>query len=50
MTVQLGTLVTGVTYRSPAILAKIVTTLHVISRGRAILGIGSAGPCSPVTT
>src|SRR6202161_1993172 len=38
--VQLGTLVTGVTYRNPAILAKIVTSLDVISRGRAILGIG----------
>jgi F420-dependent oxidoreductase-like protein len=40
--VQLGTLVTGVTYRNPAILAKIVTTLDVISKGRAILGIGGA--------
>src|SRR5258706_5686107 len=40
--VQLGTLVTGVTYRSPGVLAKIVTTLDVISRGRAILGIGGA--------
>jgi F420-dependent oxidoreductase-like protein len=40
--VQLGTLVTGVTYRNPAILAKIVTTLDVISQGRAILGIGGA--------
>jgi F420-dependent oxidoreductase-like protein len=40
--VQLGTLVTGVTYRNPSILAKIVTTLDVISGGRAILGIGGA--------
>ncbi len=40
--VQLGTLVTGVTYRNPAVLAKIVTTLDVISKGRAILGIGGA--------
>lgn len=40
--VQLGTLVTGVTYRNPAMLAKQVTTLDVISGGRAILGIGAA--------
>jgi F420-dependent oxidoreductase-like protein len=40
--VRLGTLVTGVTYRNPAILAKIVTTLDVMSAGRAILGIGAA--------
>ena len=40
--VQLGTLVTGVTYRNPAILAKTITTLDVISKGRAILGIGAA--------
>jgi len=40
--VQLGTLVTGVTYRKPALVAKIVTTLDVISHGRAILGIGAA--------
>lgn len=41
-TVKLGTLVTGVTYRNPAILAKTVTTLDVISNGRAFLGIGAA--------
>jgi F420-dependent oxidoreductase-like protein len=41
-TVRLGTLVTGVTYRNPALLAKQVTTLDVISKGRAILGIGAA--------
>jgi len=40
--VRLGAMVTGVTYRNPAHLAKIVTTLDVISAGRAILGIGAA--------
>ncbi|HEY1480846.1 MAG TPA: LLM class F420-dependent oxidoreductase [Gaiellales bacterium] len=40
--VKLGTMVTGVTYRNPALLAKIATSLDVISSGRAILGIGSA--------
>jgi F420-dependent oxidoreductase-like protein len=40
--VRLGTMVTGVTYRNPALLAKIVTSLDVISSGRAVLGIGSA--------
>src|SRR3989449_4462042 len=40
--VKLGTLVSGVTYRNPALLAKMVTTLDVISKGRAILGIGAA--------
>jgi len=39
---RLATLVTGVTYRNPAMLAKQVTTLDVISGGRAILGIGAA--------
>ena len=41
-TAQLGTMVAGVTYRNPALLAKQVTTLDVISGGRAILGIGAA--------
>src|ERR1700704_1287338 len=40
--VRLGTLVTGVTYRNPALLAKTVTTLDVLSSGRAIMGLGAA--------
>jgi F420-dependent oxidoreductase-like protein len=40
--VKLGTMVTGVTYRHPGILAKTVTTLDVLSGGRAWLGIGAA--------
>lgn len=40
--VQLHVLVTGVTYRPPGLLAKIVTTLDVLSKGRAALGIGAA--------
>ncbi|KGN39963.1 LLM class F420-dependent oxidoreductase [Knoellia aerolata] len=40
--IELGTLVTGVTYRHPGLLAKTVTTLDVLSGGRAWLGIGAA--------
>jgi F420-dependent oxidoreductase-like protein len=39
---KLVTLVTGAVYRPPGILAKIVTTLDVLSGGRAWLGIGAA--------
>lgn len=40
--VRLGALVTGVTYRHPGVLVKQVTTLDVLSGGRANLGIGAA--------
>ena len=40
--VRLSLLVTGTTYRHPGLLAKIVTTLDVLSGGRAMLGIGAA--------
>jgi len=38
----LGLMVTGVTYRHPGLLAKIVTALDVLSEGRAMFGIGAA--------
>ena len=40
--VELGLLVTGVTYRHPGVLAKVVSTVDVLSSGRAALGIGAA--------
>jgi F420-dependent oxidoreductase-like protein len=40
--VRLGTMVTGVTYRYPGILTKTVTTLDVLSGGRAWFGVGAA--------
>ena len=40
--ISLGLLVGGVTYRNPALLAKLTTTIDVISGGRAILGLGAA--------
>jgi len=39
---RLGTIVSGVTYRNPGLLAKMVTTLDAMTNGRAILGIGAA--------
>jgi F420-dependent oxidoreductase-like protein len=41
-TMTLTALVTGVTYRYPGVLAKIVTTLDVLAQGRAMFGIGAA--------
>src|SRR5437660_12048252 len=40
--IRLLTMVTGVIYRQPGLVAKAVTTLDVLSGGRAILGIGAA--------
>src|SRR5258706_9967073 len=40
--IKLGTMVTGVTYRYPGLLAKTATTLDVLSHGRSYLGIGAA--------
>ncbi len=40
--VKLATMVSGVTYRNPAMLAKMATTLDVLSKGRAVLGLGAA--------
>src|SRR6201989_1349705 len=39
--INLGLLVGGVMYRNPALMAKIITTIDVISGGRAVLGLGA---------
>jgi F420-dependent oxidoreductase-like protein len=41
-TIELALLVTGVTYRYPGVLAKVVATLDVLSQGRSLLGLGAA--------
>lgn len=40
--IKLGTLVTGIVYRHPSVLAKVGATLDVLSRGRLFMGIGAA--------
>ena len=40
--IKLGTLVTGVIYRYPSVLAKIAATLDVLSKGRLFMGIGAS--------
>lgn len=40
-TINLGALVTGMGYRQPALLAKMITTLDLVSGGRALLGLGA---------
>ena len=40
--IKLGTLVTGVTYRYPAVLVKQASTLDVLSAGRSYFGVGAA--------
>jgi F420-dependent oxidoreductase-like protein len=42
--IQLGTTVTSVAYRHPAVLIKAVTTLDVLSGGRMVLGVGAGAP------
>ena len=39
--IKLGTLVTGIIYRYPSVLAKIAATLDVLSKGRLFMGIGA---------
>lgn len=45
---RLGMLVASATFRHPALLVKMATTLHVLSNGRAVLGIGAGHPRSEI--
>lgn len=49
-TARLGALVSPVTFRTPALLAKTVTTLDVVSNGRALLGVGAGWVADEHTT
>src|SRR5687768_14863908 len=40
--IKLGTLVTGIIYRHPSVLAKIAATLDVLSKGRLFMGLGAS--------
>jgi F420-dependent oxidoreductase-like protein len=40
--IKLGTLVTGIIYRHPSVLAKIAATLDILSKGRLFMGIGAS--------
>src|SRR6266513_5009624 len=42
--IKLGTLVTSVAYRHPGVLVKAVTTLDVMTGGRAVFGVGAGAP------
>lgn len=45
--IQLGTLVTSVSYRHPGVLVKTATTVDVLSGGRTVFGVGAGAPFNP---